>query len=152
MTSWPADFNDTELRAFDAAIRTWKRYSELMERYRRDPVGRATVLKVYEEYTHNATALADSYVRNYVEGGVRQLSAPTPLSWTARMIELNDKGSLIEFDQCTDYTTLDLQRDGKPVEDTKPENDHAILRVQMASDAEGTWRQLSTELVDEPCE
>lgn len=149
---WREKFSSEQLIAYDQALATWKQYSAIMERYRREPVGRATVQKVFEQYTYNVTALTDSYVANYVKGGVRQLSPPTPRSWTGRKIKLNPKGSLVEFDQCTDYTTVDIRRNGRPIEGAAPtENDTAILRVQMSSDKGGSWRSLSTKVVDKAC-
>lgn len=150
--AWRANFTEEQLTAYDRALATWKQFGELQERYQRSPVDRDTVLKFYERYTHNATALTDSYTVNFIEGGVRIPSQPTPLTWTGRKIELNPKGSLVEFDQCTDYTTLDIQRNGKPVKGAAPtKNPSAIVRVQMDSDADGTWRLFTSKVVDKPC-
>jgi hypothetical protein len=150
--AWRAKFTKDQLTAFDRALQVWNQYGELTERYRRDPVDRETAQDLFEKYTHNATALTASYEANFINGGVRQLSAPTALTWTGRKIELNSLGGLVEFDQCTDYTTLDIERDGKPIADAAPtKNPTAILRVQMDSDAKGNWRLLESKVVDKPC-
>ena len=150
--AWRAKFSKEQLTAYDRALTTWKQFEEMQERYQRTPVDREIVLTFYERYTHNATALTDSYEANFIDGGVRIPSQPTPLTWTGRKVELNPKGSLVTFDQCTDYTTLDIQRNGKPVEDASPtDNASAIVRVQMDSDAEGSWRLFSSKVVDKPC-
>jgi hypothetical protein len=150
--AWRAKFTKEQLTAYDRALAAWKQFEELQERYQRKPVDRETVLSFYERYTHNANALTDSYEANFINGGVRIPSQPTPLTWTGRKIELNAQGGLVEFDQCTDYTTLDIRRNGEPVANAAPtKNDSAIVRVQMDADAEGTWRLFTSKVVDKPC-
>ncbi|MDP3889749.1 hypothetical protein [Nocardioides sp.] len=156
--AWREEFTDEQLQEFDYALRKWRRYGELMDSHRSEPPeDPKDVREVFEKYTYNATGLFHSYVMNYVEGGVRIVTPPTPVSVTGRKIEANEKGSLVVFDQCNDYTTLDIRRDGKPIEGASPtKNDTAIIRVQMgyepATDTlEGGWRILTSKVVDKPC-
>lgn len=150
--AWRATFTKEQLTAYDRALATWTQFEELQERYQRKPIDRETILRFYERYTHNANALTDSYEANFINGGVRIASQPTPLTRTARKVELNAHGGLVEFDQCTDYTTLDVRRNGEPVANAAPtKNDSAIVRVQMDADAEGTWRLFTFKVVDKPC-
>lgn len=156
--AWRSKFTDEQLREFDYALRTWERFGELMEPYRRESGDPDDVRRIFETYTYNPTGFTDSYIASYVEGGVRQLGPPTPVYVTGRKIEVNKKGSLVEFDQCTDYSTLKLERNGKPIKDASPATHNtAILRVQMGYDAgtqarEGGWRVLTSKVVDKPCE
>jgi predicted small lipoprotein YifL len=157
--AWREKFADKQLREFDYALREWQKYGRQMDAYRsHPPENPEEVRRLFEKYSYNATALFDSYVMNYVEGGVRIVTPPEPLYITGRKIEVNKKGSLVEFDQCTDYTRLDIRRDGKPVKGAAPTtNDTAIIRAQMAyapatETTEGGWRVLSSKVVDKPCE
>lgn len=156
--AWRLKFTHQQLREFDYALREWERYGQLMDSHRSEPPDNPEdVREVFEQYTYNATGLFDSYVMNYVEGGVRIVTPPTPVSVTGRKIEANKKGSLVVFDQCNDYTTLDIRRDGKPIKGASPtKNDTAIIRVRMgyepATDTlKGGWRILTSKVVDKPC-
>lgn len=150
--AWRAKFTKRQLTAYDHALATWNQFEELQGKYQREPAERDVVLKLYERYTHNPTGLTDSYEANFIKGGVRIYSQPTPLTRTGRKISLNPKGSLVEFDQCNDYTTLDIRRNSKPVQNAAPtKNATAIVRVQMDSDAEGNWRLFTSKVVDKPC-
>ena len=151
--AWRAEYTKEQLTEYDRAAAAWDRFAELQDKYQRDPVDRETIRQLYENYTHNAAALTASYEAAYINGGVRTLTPPTPLTRTIRKIEVGDKGSLVEFDQCFDYTTVNIRQHGKPLAGALPtENDTAIIRIQMDSDAQGGWRVFSTKVVDKPCE
>lgn len=151
--AWRAEYTKEQLTEYDRAAAAWDRFGELQDKYQREPVDRETVQKLYEKYTHNAAALTASYEAAYINGGIRTLTPPTPLARTVRKIVVGAKGSLVEFDQCFDYTTVDIRQNGKPLEGALPtENDTAIIRIQMDSDAKGDWRVFSTKVVDKPCE
>lgn len=154
--AWRSKLTNAQLREFDYALRTWKRFGEQMAPYYRQPGDPDEVRRIFEQYTYNATAYTDSYIANYVQGGVRIIKSTTPLYVAGRKIELNKKGGLIEFDQCTDYRDVEMRRNGKPIP-PGPKNDTAILRVQMGYDPgtearEGGWRVLTSKVVDKPCE
>lgn len=157
--AWRSKFTDEQLREFDLAVGGWTEYERLLNTYQSEPPDNPeAVRQLFERFSYNATALFDSFVTNFVEGGVRIVTPPTPVSITGRTIEVNEKGSLVEFDQCTDYTQLDIRRDGKPIDGAAPtERDRAIIRVKMAyepatSTANGGWRVFDSEVVDKPCE
>lgn len=151
--AWRAEYTKEQLAEYDRAAAAWVRFGELQDKYQRDPVDRETAQELYEKYTHNAAALTASYEAAYINGGVRTLTPPEPLTRTVRKIEVGAKGSLVEFDQCFDYTTVDIRQNGKPLVGALPtENDTAIIRIQMDSDAKGDWRVFSTKVVDKPCE
>ena len=151
--AWRAEYTEEQLTTYDRAAAAWDRFRELQDRYQRQPVDRETIQQLYEKYTHNASALTASYEAAYINGGVRTLTPPTPLTRTVREISVNPKGSLVEFDQCFDYTTVDIRQNGKPLEGALPtKNDTAIIRIQMDSDAEGNWRVFTSKVVDKPCE
>ena len=150
--AWRAKYTKEQLTEYDRAIAAWQQYGELLDRYHRDPVDRETAQILFERYTHRAEALTDSYQLSYIDGGVRQVGAPTRLSVKVRKISVNPQGSLVEFDQCMDYTTLDIRRDGTPIEGAAPtKNDTAIVRVQMDSDDAGNWRVFTSKVVDKEC-
>lgn len=155
--AWRSKFTEKQLREFDDALRTWKRFGQLMEPHYRQPTDADKVRRIFQRYTYNATGYTDSYTANYLKGGVRVIKSTTPLYVTGRKVKLDKKGGLVEFDQCTDYREVDMRRNGKPMP-TGVKNDTAILRVQMAYDPgtssrEGGWRVFtSPKVVDKPCE
>lgn len=154
--AWRSKFTEEQLREFDHALRDWERFGELLEPYEREPGDPDKVRRIYERYTYNATGYTDSYIASYVKGGVRLLTPPTPLYVTGKKITLNKKGSLVEFDQCTDYRKVDMRRNGKRVP-FGVKSDTATLRVQMSYDPgtasrDGGWRVFTSKVVDKPCE
>lgn len=154
--AWRADFSAEQVEAFDAALADHKRFGELMQPFEEEPADVDQVRPIFERYSMNPADDLASYVATFVDGGMRIIVPPEPLYVTGRSIDVNDKGGVVEFDQCTDYSVADVRRDGKAYEGARPtSNETAILRIRMISSTgegnRGVWQSMSAKVVDEPC-
>ena len=152
--SWRAEFTEEQLTAYDRALQVWKQYSEIVGGFFREPpTDLEFVRRTYERFTYNAAARYDSYVDTVVDGGLRVITPPEPISYTGRTITLDPKGDLVVLVQCNDYTNADYRRNGDRIEPEVAKGGQATARqrIELASDHEGSWRILKIETVDRTC-
>ena len=152
--AWRAKFSKDQLAAYERALQVWKQYGEITGAYFREPPkDLETVRRTYERFTYNAAARYDSYVETVVDGGLRVVTPPEPISYRGRSITLDPKGDLVVVVQCNDYSNADYRRRGERI---KPEvansgRTTARQRIELGSDLAGTWRILEIETVDRTC-
>lgn len=152
--AWRAKFSEDQLTAYERALQVWKQYSEITAAYFREPPkDLETVRRTYERFTYNPAARYDSYVETVVDGGLRVVTPPEPISYSGRSITLESEGDHVVLIQCNDYSNSDYRRNGERIEPEVANGGKttALQRIELGSDQAGTWRILKIETVDQIC-
>lgn len=153
--AWRAKFSAKELAAMDGAIAAWQAYGEAIQPFYAEPGSEAEVRKIFERYSMSPDLDTANYVRGTIDGGVRQVRSPVPLYIRGKSVELNPKGSLATFVQCTDYSSALVTQNGKKVNpgvtgDTAPITIQMSYSIKAPGRAPG-WRVYTAKVVDKPC-
>lgn len=146
---WEDKYTPDELHAYEAALGRWQRYNELTTPIYRVGKNTAEARKTIREYEVQWRRAINDLDRYYDKGGLRNEMPPSPLWSRATSVSLNDDGTgTVVIEQCTDYRTAVVTKNGKPAEGAVPEHTVTPLIVHMIKAEGHDWKVAELTLED----
>lgn len=142
---WRDQFNERQIASYEAALRRWDEYSERTEQIYRAGRDTPSARAVFREYDMQAVARIKSLAETYDAQGLRTIQGPTPLSTAPVSVEPR----VVLIAQCNDYSDVEVTRNGKPVEDVRPEHVQTEILIEMDKPAGHDWMVGRVQLKDE---
>ena len=148
-TGWEDKYSADELNAYNAALARWQRYNELTEPIYKAGRDTPEARKIIREYELQWRRAISDLVQYYDKGGLRNEVPPSSLWTQAISVSLNPDGTgTVIIEQCTDYRSAVVTKDGKPAEGAIPKHPITLLAVHMAKAKGNDWKVAALKLAD----
>lgn len=149
---WEDSYTTEELSAYEAALARWQRFRQLLVPLEKEGKYTAEAEKVFQEY--RVAPQAGAHALRAVEANGYRFEVPYEPLWSiADSVQLSNDGAIdgavVVISQCTDYSGLQVTKDGKDVStEVRPEHQVTVLLIQMTN-LGGKWKYIDSTLQDE---